>query len=445
MKTVIDIWSDPELRELVRDEPELVAIADALAQAEPLALRRRGGWVRPGRLLMAAAVLAAAAAVALVAPWNRSSGSLTDLALAAVGSQPVLHVVAELPSNAQLVDIQTGAAQPLSEQQELWYDADQGLKRNVIRAGSIILDDTLETPEGGYTPNGIVYDCTWIAAHPVEATKARVSCNASGDNGTTPHVVPRPKPTLDPGLAGFVDGYQQALAAGQAREDGSGQLNGQTVDWLVFQTSDGSEKVALDQTTHKPVLLEDNSGASTQIDSIETVPYAASDFRRPTPDELPAQPSSGDATDTQTLPLDSPAISNAVPGAVWAGATIEGLPLARAEQQALKTTFADGSLPTQTGTGLELDYGTLDANGHLDRTQPQVQLNEAPTRELAYGNMWGFVHGPTPPAGQLYDGSSSTGFSIGFTVVNGTYVTIRASSHDLLLAAARSLAPPAGP
>lgn len=457
MNTTYDVWTDPDLGDLVRREPKLAAIADALAQADAHALLRRRtlhlrGSLRIGAL---AAALAAAVAVALIAPWNREGGSLSDLALAAVGSQSVLHVIAETPTGNQLINIQTGAIQPVMQQHEIWYDADEGLKHTLTRSGQTLLDDELDTPQGGYVPGGIVYDCAWIAAHPVAATKARVSCNASGQNGTTPRTIPRPKPTLEPGIAGFVDGYQQALASGQARDSGSGQVDGQPVDWLLFQTSSGSEKVALDQTTHKPILLEADHGFSLQITTIETIPYDPTDFARPRADELPARPSRGGASDLQALDLDGPAIAAAIPGAAWAGATVAGLPLVRAEQQTLTSSFAHHSQPPQTGTGLELVYGALAANGRLDRSQPYVQISEAPSAILAFGNMWGFIHSEAPPAGQFYqpiphssvahlaDGSTVVNppSYMGFTVHDGSYVTIEASSQDILLQGARALQP----
>jgi len=52
--------------------------------------------------------------------------------------------------------------------------------------------------------------------------------------------------------------------------------------------------------------------------------------------------------------------------------------------------------------------------------------------------MWGFGRGDEPPLGQLYTSGS---VPIGFAVVSGTYVTIQASSVDLLLSAARALEP----
>jgi hypothetical protein len=442
VSTTRDVWTDPEFRELLLEEPELVAIADALAQADVDAATRRlrGRFLRSSRFLAVAAALAAVVAVALIAPWSRSGGSLSDLALAAIGSQQVLHVIAEMevPTGGQLIDIKTGRVHQIShhQQEEIWYDAAKGLKRDTVRVGSTIVDDTLETPRGGYTPGGIVYDCAWIAAHPIQATKARVSCNASGENGTTPHVVPRPRPTLDPGLSGFVDGYRQALAAGRASEAGSGRLDGRPVDWLVFDTSEGSERVALDHGTHKPVLLESDSGRRLRITSIETIPFAAADFRRPTADELPEQPSFGRTADAQSLQLERGAIAAAVPGAVWAGPSVNGLALAKAQQQSLRTTFANHARAPQTGVGLELDYGTLNASGRLDTSQPHVRIQGAPSRALAFGNMWGFVRGDDPSEGWLYTSGS---LPIGFTIVDGTYVTIQASSTDLLIAAASAL------
>lgn len=456
MSPTTDVWSDPELRALIRDEPGLAAVADALSQADPrLVTARKRRRVRPARVLLVAAALAAAAALALVAPWSRSaSGSLSDLALAAIGSQPVLHVVAEQRVGAQLVDLHSGEAKPVWQQEEIWYDAGRGLKRDLNRVGSKLFGDTLETPRGGYTPGGIVYDCTWIAAHPLQATKARVSCNASGDNGTTPRIVPRPKPNLDPGLAGFVDGYRQALQDGSAQPAGTGVVDGQPVDWLAFKTTEGRERLALDRKTHKPILLESDAGWTLRILSIETIPYAASDFSRPKPNELGRQPSGGSATDQQSLPLDAASIADAVPGALWAGLTLDGLPLARAERQALRTAFADRS-PAETGIGLELGYGALGSQGRLDWSRPHVEIQQAPSRALGYASMWGFVRGDSPPPGQLYvevinaheqargpDGKllpPPAPLALGFMVIDGSYLTVQASSQELLLAAARRI------
>jgi hypothetical protein len=438
VKTACDVWTDPELEELVRSEPELAAIADALAQAGAAAARPRR--LRAARLLVAVAALAAAFAVALVAPWERSTGSLSDAALAAIGSQPVLHVVATSPRSEELIDLASGASRPVVQREEIWYHAGRGLKRTLVTIGGTVTGDTLETPQGGFTPDGIVYDCAWIAAHPVAATKAGVSCDASGENGTTPRVVPRPKPALTPGLAGFVDGYRQALVDGRARDGGSGALDGRPVDWLVLPTSRGSKRVALDRETHRPLLLEDGAGWRLTIEAIETVSYDSADFARPRPDELPPRPSHTRAADGPAVPLAAEALAAAMPRAVWAGRSVGDLPLVHAEQQALEASFARGAQPAAVGPGLELVYGTLTGAGRVDRSRPYVLIDQAPSAVLA--TMWGFVRGGDPPPGQLYlaTGPDAT-WQTGFTVANGVYVTIQATDRELLLRAARALEP----
>jgi hypothetical protein len=410
---------------------------------------------RSARLVVLLAALAAAATVALVAPWDRSKGSLSDLALAAIGSEPVLHVVGEFPTGAELVEIRSSKAEPVMQQEESWYDQARGLKHTIMRSGTKVVDDTLDTPHGSYYPGGIVYDCTWIAAHPVAATKARVSCNASGNNGTTPHVVPRPKPTLNPGLAGFLDGYRKALGNGSAHESGKGQLDGHPVEWLEFKTNGGTERVALDAGTHKPLLVTDGSGWSLRIHTVETLAAETADFSHPRPDELGPQPNFGSANRQQVLALDAVAIAAAVPGGLWAGASLSGLQLVAARRADLKTTFVHGTPAPETGTGLELDYGALASSGRLDMSRSFVQIREAPSAALSAGYMWA-VRGQEPPSGHLYamkmGGGTAYGpggkplslsalLVIGFTVIDGKYVTIQASNRKLLVAAGRSLRP----
>lgn len=395
--------------------------------------------IRPVRLAALLAALLIAVTVALIAPWSGSSRSLSDRALVAIGSQPVLHVVGEGPSQAQLLDIETGSAEPIMQREEIWYDQTRGLKHTITRSGTTIVGDVLETPRGGYVPGGIVYDCTWIAAHPVEATKAGVSCNASGQNGTKPQTVPRPKPTIAPGLVGFLDGYQQALRSGRARDTGEGQLDGQAVDWLEFTINSGTERVALDPSTHKPVLIEDGSGWSLRLDTVETVATSSANFSRPTENELGNQPAYGGVTDKQALSTEPTAIATAVPGAIWSGPKVAGLSLASAHRTVLKVSFVHGTPQPQTGVGLELDYGELKSNGLVNRSQPFVRIEEAPNRALGFGYMWGFVRGKDPPTGKLYEPGGSP--TLGFTVVGSRYLTIQASSPELLRAAAQALQP----
>lgn len=395
------------------------------------------------RRLAMVAVLAAALAVALtVLPMRRSNPSLVGQALAAIGSGSVLHVVAEQPTGRELLDLSSGKATPIMQQEEIWFDESRGLRRDITRINGRVADDTFQSPAGGFTPHGVIYDCAWIAAHPKQATKARVSCNASGDNGTTPRTIPRPKPTLDPGLLGFVDGYRQALASGAAREDGGGIMDGKSVDWLVFSTSEGPERVALDPTTHKPVLLNGpHPSQQMKINLIETTDSASGKFVKPSPNETPVLPNLGRADDQQKLDSTASAIRGAYSGAVWAGVDVAGLPLASATLQHL-TTHYPGNRASASGTGLQLHYGSLTANGHRDFSKPYVTVSQAPSAELAYAYMWGFEGAAPPPPGQLLTDVPHGGpnaLYLGFMTVNGKLVSIQASSDELLLAAARAL------
>jgi hypothetical protein len=437
---VIDVEPIIE-RELDRMLPVPAATPDWADVEHRLARKERAKRVRHlgrvTRFALAATALAVGIAVAMVAPWG-GSGGFADRALAALGSEPVLHVVAHAqgPSGGRLVDLSTGATTPITHktEMEIWYDQKQGLKHTISRSDGKIIDDTLETPEGSYTPGGIVYDCAWIAAHPVEATKARVSCNANGNNGTTPRVVPRPKPSIDPSLQGFLDGYQRALASGKARKTGTGEIDGRSVVWLAFDLPGArSEEVAVDSETMRPLLVRDEPGNySYRIEQIGTESSEEADFSKPTLAEVGAEPSGGTTVSSEALPLRPSPIRTALPGAVWAGSTLGGLPLTSANRDELRTSFIDRARPPETGVGLRLEYGSGASGAYvllMESTRPQ------------FGYRWGFMRmAPTLNGltGKLY---TASGAAIGFTVANGIYVTINASNHELLILAARSLQP----
>lgn len=430
-------------RELDRILPLPVGAPDWADVEHRLARRERAGqgrgFGRFSRFALAATALAVGIAVAVVAPWG-GSGGFADRALAALGSGPVLHVVAHAqgPTRGRLLDLSTGATTPITQEQEveIWYDHKHGLKHTIVRSDGKIVDDILETPEGGFTPGGIVYDCAWIAAHPVEATKARVSCNANGNNGTKPRVIPRPKPSIDPSLQGFLDGYQRALATGKARKTGTGEIDGRPVVWLAFDLAGArSERVAVDSETMRPLLVRDEPGSySYRIEQIGTESSKEADFSKPTLVEVGPQPTRGGAISSKSLPLRASSIQAALRGAVWAGSAVDGLPLTSARRDELRTLFADHARPPETGIGLRLEYGSGASGAY-------VVLMES--RRPQFGYQWGFMRttpAPSSLTGKLYIAGATTGF----TVANGIYITINASNHDLLILAARSLQSAAG-
>ena len=216
-------FSDLETLEALQGHPDLLAIADALVATQ----KRRRRRLPFARIGLAAAVIVVAAVVALVSPWQGEGGGFVARALAALGDGQVIHVVSlsDLPGQT-LVDLQSGAEQPVQARTEIWFDSARGLERSVSSSDGRVTQEELQTPQGAWTQDGRVYTCAWIAAHPVAATRARVSCNANGDNGTTPRHIPEPLPALDPALSGFVSGYRDALANGSAQRDPGNDMEG---------------------------------------------------------------------------------------------------------------------------------------------------------------------------------------------------------------------------
>ena len=267
------VWTDPEFADLLRDDPRLVAIADALRESGGVVVqRRRRRRILRGALM--AAALCVAVAVALVAPWSNSgNGSLADRALAVIGTQPVLHVVVELAPQGQLIDFKTGTAAPLSEQREIWYDGDRALEHTVYRAGGVVVWDQLETPQGEVSTAG-------------------------------PHTFSRGKPTIEPALQGFVDGYREALASGAAKQTGKGSFEGVAVVWLSFALPGGdSEEVAVAEDSGRPLFVKMCSGScwTYRVKTIETMSVDSADFSQPVESEAMKHQFSGGKNDRNLL------------------------------------------------------------------------------------------------------------------------------------------------
>jgi hypothetical protein len=215
------------------------------------------------------------AAAALLFTATSVRPSLVDRALAAVGNEPVLHVVTRRtePSGTTLVELSTGrkTVGPRVMETEIWFDEERALEHTITRVTGEQTQDVLSTQQSVSSESGPVWTCARIAAHPVEATRAGVSCNFSGDNGTKPRHVPEPPPIVDPALTGFVDGYRQALATGAARRIGEGTVHGRHVYWLELRLPDPdttpgdpsvdlSKRVAVDSDTYRPLVIIPNGG-----------------------------------------------------------------------------------------------------------------------------------------------------------------------------------------
>ena len=348
---------------------------------------------RRGRAFPAGAVALAAAIVALllVSPWE-GSPSLSERALAAIGDAPVLHVVTESPDwYPPLIDIETGGVEHQVIQTEMWFDQERELKKTVSRLDGVLIEDVLETPRGDFTQAGPLITCAWIAAHPIEATKLRVSCDPDMENGTTPRQIQQTPPTLDPRLAGFVDNYRAALESGRAEEIGRDTIEGRDVIWLRFglPTSSGPQDrpsrpaqtsdVAVDASTYQPVRLRSADRKwSTNITVAETLPYEASLFRRPA--TSPPGPSFGAVRGEEPIELAQGARVLGRPP-LWLGNEWRGLRLVSVTKADLVTGYGplSGREPT-VSSAIRLTYAV-----RAGSDGQKLEITESTRCEFALG------------------------------------------------------------
>lgn len=450
MSRAVAVLRDAELVELLADEPELLAIADALAATSP-AVAARG---RTPRLAVALVALLAAASVALIAPWSNSQGGVIQKALAAVSADSVLHVVlvSEIPG-VTTVDLRSGRATPATLRVEQWFDAKRALKSYTVdRAGAS--EAFLESPQGVWSSAGRVPTCAWIAAHPIQATRLRVSCNASGRNGTTVRRIPEARPSGDPALSAFLTGYRRALRSGSARNLGPGKLEGQPVFWISFDLQGGAapaqtERVAVSRKSFQPLLFEAIAhgvvSERARIVTIRAVPFSRSLFLRPSVRKH-SSPVAGEVAKTRhvTRQVAERALGRQ---ARSIGSTFRKLPLIDARIDELTTGY--GPLSGKRATrapGVEFIYG--DTGGPLNGNA-YIRVSEALSPQMAYGMQ---AEAGTPEPEMLLvtraenqtitnGGRTSARRTLwfGFMQAGRLYVSLQASSRELLLDAARTL------
>jgi hypothetical protein len=435
---------DAELVELLATEPQLLAIADAIASVAPVRRKSR----RPPRVLGAALAVAAAIAFALVAPWNDSRGGVLAQALAAVSAQPVLHVVlvSQLPDTTTL-NLSSGRSSPTTLRIETWFDAHRALRRTVVVRGGTRSDE-LATPQGIWSSYGRVPTCAWIAAHPAQAAKLRVSCSTSA-----PHRLAEARPTVDPALAAFVGGYQAALRSGRARNLGAGRVGTRQVYWIGFSVKGSglrTERVAVDRQSFRPLLYEAVSKGHVvfraRVLAIGSVAFRPALFVRPALARS-VPPVAGEVARTRHVPLAG--VEAALRGGVRSlGRSFATLTLTDARIDELTTGYGPLSgKPVRHGRGVQLIYG--DSGGFLSGNA-FLRLSESLAPQLAYGMQTGgaFVTEGTLLLTRVENETLATS---GHPAVrralwfgqlktrDGLYVALQGSSRRLVLRAARAL------
>jgi hypothetical protein len=377
--------ADAELVEMLIDQPELLAIADALraTRSEPVTVVQRRRRLTGRGVASAAGVataIAATVALLLASPWA-GSPSFTQKALAAVDGGPVVHVVVTSPASVggPVIDISTGKTIPRIQQTEIWFDGERDLTKTVQALDGRVVDEVLETPQGGWTQAGPIITCSWIAAHPVEATRLRVSCNANGENGTTPRTIPETRPPpLDPALAGFVDHYRSALASGAAREVGRGDYGGHDVVWLEFATNGRTERVAVDAHSYKPLAIEE-AELTLRVLEAEAVPFSPELFTKPAAIETQRG-----STVTSSRELSPKAAASLLGGrALWLGQSWNGLVLTATTLEERSIGYGPGRELAQAEV-VRFTYAPGTATGTPD-TESRIDIYESTSCVLSVG------------------------------------------------------------
>jgi hypothetical protein len=245
---------------------------------------------------------------------------------------------------------------------EIWFDSERQLKKTIQAIDGAALDQELQTGHGGWSQAGPIITCSWIAAHPVHATRLRVSCNPDGDNGTVPRTVREAPPTLDPALSGFVDHYRSALASGAAKKVGVGTFAGREVFWLEFAAGGRTERVAVDADTYKPLAIEGPGHDPTlRVTEATAVAYEASFFTKPP--QVPVQRGSsigdGSAVDVETA-------AKLLGGqALWLDASWNGLHLVSTTHMERRLGYGPGRAPGHAEL-IRLTYAPTGPDGTPD-------------------------------------------------------------------------------
>jgi hypothetical protein len=398
-----EVFFDDELVELLATEPELLAVADAIAETQQRGLPQT--WL--SRAGIAAVAAAAIVGLLVSAPWqHRHAPSLVDRALAAVGTGPIIHAVIETETGMTSVDLATEEERPVAATMELWFDQDRRIEHTLSRIDGQLQDDRLVSPTG-----------------------------ETALSGTIPG---GPAPVLDPALGKSVDGYREALANGDAKVFGDGSVNGRAVTWLqLAPTSWGNERVAIDKLTSEPVRVETswNGGRSWAYDvrSIESLPEGSGDFKPPIASTAP-QPQ---AFMREPMPIAPESAKTVLTGALALDTAFQGLPLTQVLETKLSTLYGpDAKRDPIVSRGVEFDYGS----DSLTAGRPYLWLQEATQPKPQLGWRASLV----PRRGRLLirSGLGVPGETVtGLMVKNGIYITILASDRQLMLDAARALGP----
>jgi hypothetical protein len=403
---------DREVLEELRDDAELLAVADAVAETQRLNRR-----FRPWRAATVVAIAAALFLLVLASPWDRGGGDglVLDRALASIDTRgPVLHAVISF-SDGWRVELATGKTTRRETIAEVWYDKERRLARFVAtRDGKALADRTV---------TGSERELSFALVFPFPLTETAY--------------------------------FREALASGKAKVVGEGTWRQRSVYWLEFVDSESpaSLQMGVDSRTYQTVVMRavDSEGRPTANEigllDLEYVPRTKARFGRV--DDLGGSFgaggfSSGGSAGVVGEPPLTPERARTVLGvrAAWAGPTLGDLPLTDIDLQ--ESSYQEEGKPEVRGKQLQLVYGDP-GNPRTGRRGRGIEIVEMP----AEGGTWaGAAEGPPPPVGFAdlttlnYGDEQGTRISwIATLAVGRIWAKIEAPTREQVLAAARALRP----
>ena len=400
---------DIETLELLQDQPELLAIADAVVSTQ----RRRRRL--PRRVLLAVAAVLAAAVVALLAPWQNEDGRglVPERALAALPAKaPVMHLVLEQQLGTR-VNLETGRLSPVLVRSESWYDQERSLLRvREYRDGRLLGDWTVRAA-------GNSFDAAMVM-----------------------------------GFAQAADVIRKALADGRARVVGEARIRGRDVYLLDAEPEPGGyqgpERIAIDKHTYELVQLRrgESFAGSPEFElnvlAFDYLPRRDGVFGRPGPgNSITAGSGSGAEIIATNLAAARTALGGEV--ALWAGPELDGKAIGAVELHDVEVDSPAGR-PIR-GKALALTYG---AGGLGPRRRGSVVLTQIRADDPARSYL---EEASKTPAGfaDLHSGmmgSDQNRMFRSWTASlrhDGFLVQIEGADRELVLRAARTLRPiPAG-
>jgi hypothetical protein len=289
------------------DETRLVArqahLASELARGAAPARRRRG-LVRGGIL-----AVAGLAAVAVLLTGRGGGPDVEAKALAAVSRGPYLGIV-ERPDHVGLltfVHLRTHTSERVYTQYETWFDTRKHGRAATVGA------------------------CVrWIGP------TAHTACSFEYFSDADPLAI-----------TGSIDRYRAALASGRVTRAGTGTVRGRHASWLRIAPAKNRPRydhsvvyVAVDEKTGNPLRIETRAGKHVYGSTIDVIPESAKlpgyivpsrQFGRlPVP---PLRP--GQRHGRGGHPVTLAQAGHLIPGALWAGSRVAGLPFRRARVIAL--------------------------------------------------------------------------------------------------------------